>query len=288
MTAVIGFRYAEGIILGADSEQTVGDTLKLSSAKIFPINDADVNAEYRLMFAGAGDVAHMKMAVEKVAAVIEGIPKDTIAIRGLIESTILDIYTKHVWPTPQEPIPYFGFLVALWTRSHGILLFRSSSTAVTTVDKYDSIGTGGYLANYMIDTLSKEQMRREEAVLLAVHVLKQVKRYVPYCGGESQIIVLESNGTLSTVTYEEILTKELYIPFIEHSIRPFFYAAHDITISEEKLEESFKKLSENINMFRQMQRALSKNQQHPRYGDMRPLIESILLGTLSVFDKKGN
>jgi hypothetical protein len=89
--------------------------------------------------------------------------------------------------------PHFTFLIALWSRKDGFQLLSGTSDAPTSIvedDRYVAIGTGAPLANCLVKTFYSLDGTCEEAALISTMALKLVKRFVPGCGGGTNIIAV--------------------------------------------------------------------------------------------------
>jgi hypothetical protein len=63
---------------------------------------------------------------------------------------------------------------------------------------------------HLVDKWSHEEMTESETILLAVYVLQQTKRYVPYCGGPSRIYLLRHDGRVDMVPHQSVSGLEWY------------------------------------------------------------------------------
>lgn len=284
MTIAAGFRCLDGIVLCADTEHTVGETLKLSRAKIFRIPQSRSNEKYALVIAGAGDSDFVNMTVQKIGRGLEIRTNPVLQdIHEVVEETVLEVYGRHIHLDPTEPRykPVVDLLIAVWTPS-AMDFFKTSSTAVSRVARYDCIGTGTTLASYLCETLLYDALPLKYGLLLAIHLLKQTKKYAPYCGGESNIAILQDNGEASVFTTADILDKELWVETFEAAVCPLRYESADVEISDHQWQEALGKFSEKINAFRSMEKEFEKfrgAKHHPRYKDAKPLV-SALMSTL--------
>jgi hypothetical protein len=109
------------------------------------------------------------------------------------------VYEKEMKPTFDENAenPHFSLLVALWSRKDGFQLLLGESNkpmSIVAEDNYKSIGTGAPLANCLVKTFYSLDGTCEEAALISAMALKLVKRFVPGCGGGTNIIAVIDGG----------------------------------------------------------------------------------------------
>jgi hypothetical protein len=61
-------------------------------------------------------------------------------------------------------------------------------------DKYDAIGSGSAIAEYLLARLCAAELNLEQATKVAVYVIEEVKKIDPFCGGPTQVVSLSKNG----------------------------------------------------------------------------------------------
>jgi hypothetical protein len=68
------------------------------------------------------------------------------------------MYTEHIYRNPQFPRD-ISLMAAMWRQNEGLRLIRTAETAVIRVDRYDVIGSGGDLAEYILKRMYEDDLR---------------------------------------------------------------------------------------------------------------------------------
>lgn len=198
MTLIVGFPTPGAIVLGADGEE--GTALHKSAVrKIEPINGPG----YKCAVAGAGDANFIDLAVQEAKDAIADLsPANLTDIRTTLEHVVTEIYADRIDHLPQYQAEnsQFDLLCAVWAekdkRAELIRVGRGHSLVRT---RPDVLGTGSYLASYLIDTLlplrtEPMQINRRQAERLAVYIIAKAKAHVQAVGGATQIVVMTNDG----------------------------------------------------------------------------------------------
>jgi len=209
MTIAAGFCCDEGIVLVADTEETVGDT-KQWMGKIETIvypKTGNVVA-----FAGAGWVDYIKTALEKAPRGLSGC-EGLLSIRTTLEANLLAFFKKHLvsWHSfPVNDRPFVELLVAVATRSGSLDLFYYGGTAFYST-RGKAIGSGVVLANDLISQCRSNKETLDELCRIAVFTVSRVKKQVTFCGGDTHVYAVRKGGNWGFMEngQTETLEKEL-------------------------------------------------------------------------------
>ena len=225
MTIGIGFKCSDGLVLATDTQYTRG-SIKTHGPKLFPIVGAPERSDLAVVVAGAGHVAFMKRAIEKISVSLASLSSPSMEnVRVLIEDELVAFYRKHIYPHPKHQDVSFSLLVGAWTVSDGWNLFRTAETAVEPVVSatgYDSIGSGQYVSEYALDLVFEGGLNVDHAKILAAFCIKAAKDFVDYCGGKTRIFVLTADGAgghIKTVSPIEIEHRENYATELYEIVR---------------------------------------------------------------------
>jgi len=98
MTVAAGFRFAEGLLICADTEITLGAELKTRATKIFPYRfKASGN---RAVFTFSGDVILSKQCIQKIARALASSGKSLWAMRDILSEQVYDFHQKYIFKHP--------------------------------------------------------------------------------------------------------------------------------------------------------------------------------------------
>jgi hypothetical protein len=246
VTIAAGFHCQGGVIICADSEMTHGDALKIGEEKIqfCPGQKATV------VMTGAGHQDFIKMAFEKLAKRLEASPEEGLTssrVQEIIEEVVLEIYGTNIASLPPSS-EYIGFstLAAVQALDGGrIEIIKTTDTAVTSVGKFDSIGTGFAFGKYLADNMYDPQMTISQGVTLAAYLVYVAKKYVPGCGGNTSIFALTPQEVLFDWD-EKIAKLEAYFHGFDRALAPVFLACPDEAISEQEFKRKLAEFNETL------------------------------------------
>jgi 20S proteasome alpha/beta subunit len=230
VTIAAGFRFDGGIVLCADSEESTGQSVKVSVPKI-EIVDKKFS---KLVFTGAGDADMLNRAFEDITNSV-GARYTHEAIRYSIESVVSDLYREYVYPIPGDDKPYFELLVAYQT-AKGCDFVKITRNVTVRPKNYEVIGLGFLHAAHLMNRWYHDGMSEAEAILLAAYVLQQTKLYVPSCGGPSRICILRPDGTVEWVSPVRIMADERYVERFDATMRVPFFACANPAVTDEQFE----------------------------------------------------
>jgi 20S proteasome alpha/beta subunit len=235
VTIATGFKCIDGIVLSSDTELTHGDALKLNQGKLTIFDGYN----FKAAMTGAGEWEYIKMAFERILDEFMRLQSESETprissheVRRIVESTVLNIYKRHIRFSPQEPKPGFWLLVGVETPDETFLI-KSADTAIRKSDGFECIGTGSALGNYLADMLYQPFMSVREGIFLTIYILRLAKKYVPYVGGRSSIVVLTPEGIRVPAVVGDI---EAAFDEVEALIRPLLFQAVDRLITDEEFK----------------------------------------------------
>jgi 20S proteasome alpha/beta subunit len=226
MTLIVGFPTPQGVVLGADGEE--GTALHKSAVrKIEAINGPG----YKCAVAGAGDSNFIDLAVQEAReAIAELSPPNLTDIRTTSEHVVTEIYTERIdrLPPEQAANAQFELLCAAWAEKerHPQLIRVGRGYSLIRM-RPDILGTGTYLASYLIDTLVPNRVEphhitRRQAERLAVYIIAKAKAHVQGVGGATQVVVVTNEGTSELMPKAVIDEDEFAGDHVIESVRLLF------------------------------------------------------------------
>jgi hypothetical protein len=251
MTIGLAFKYSDGIVLCADSQITYGNALKTPvGSKI--AHCAPKSGGYSLAIVGAGHMDFLEKFYEQVVKLIDASDKTGDKARELCSQALRDLYLDHIFPYNTHKADDGGIEVLIAFRgTDGVIGFwRSHSTALLDAEDCDLIGSGGCSGRFFADSLYRHDMPQEEAVIVAAGILGRVKRFDPYCGGNSQIYALRNDGRISKQLTKPIAKIEKYLEDCEEAATRLFAACGSPSLSEADAERAVRLFAENLREFR--------------------------------------
>lgn len=238
MTITAGFRVQDGILLCADSMYTGG--MKSYATKIVKTEMEGGKVAFAL--AGTEDCCLMLVqACQK--AILKSASKNPSLERigDLVRKTLRRLFIEHELQDDDAQ-----FLIAAWTAKDGLQLLSTRKGIVVERDRYNCNGSGAYLANYLIEPAYRDDMDLREVIVLATQTLAAVKAHDEGCGGQSELIVLRSDGSLSPVADAEISTSERNISGFEKWARKLMFDFANPQLSADDFRKKLDSFVETI------------------------------------------
>jgi 20S proteasome alpha/beta subunit len=277
VTIIAGFNFDRGIVLCADTKHTAA--MKLDASKIFTkhytICDPEFRTKARSAIAYAGPMRYARMAIRKIEDKIDALENPTIAgMTTEIESVLRDIHENQLYKHPDWRIGTLnlGLLIGLWSEvEQSLQMFTSEDTALMSAPGYDCLGSGDYLAHYLIrDRYEGHLMPLADILLLAINMLTSIKSYDDGCGGRSDFQIMTTDGEVKSYAFGmDISVREKFGNSFDLATRGLFsdlWHAKDAAEVAEKLAE-FSEEMEGILKERDEQREFSNSVIRQLFGE---------------------
>lgn len=188
VTIAAGFRCNAGIVMCADTEETLGD-IKQWMGKIQIT--AYPERGHLIAFAGAGWTDYIHTAIERAS---DGLSEcgNLREIRNHLDEKLRDFFDKHLanWAYFSAfERPTVELLIGVSTKAGPFDLFYYGGTAFySTTQK--TIGSGAIIANNFISDYRTHNESLDQLCLMSVLMLSKVKKQVAGCGGDSHLVVI--------------------------------------------------------------------------------------------------
>lgn len=209
MTVIVGIVAKEGVVIASDSQASSFRGVEVKRSDYTKLYDFAVNERFNVVLTGAGQVAFITKAAEKIMQTCTLRHPNTLAeLSELAEDTMNDLAKRYVidrmkqlgvmksqaledmaaGPTQlQIEPPEFVLMIGVAGDEHAIFVVHPQGVAERGF-KYSSLGTGSPFAEYLLARLCPEELSLEEAVDIAVYTVEEVKKIDPHCGGETQVV----------------------------------------------------------------------------------------------------
>lgn len=214
MTIAIGMHANDGVVLAADSQETVTGYIKGEVGKIRTTIFADRTV---LAIVGAGSSDYIETAKDKAVDGVASL-KTFPEIQNRLEENLLGFFDKHLARFNESERPSVELLIGLSLGSGPFALFHYSGTAFRHVSQ-KAIGSGILLADGLLSDLAAWNVTTmEHAASIALYIVSKVKTRVDGCGGFSDVIALRNNGDFAFTDMKKIKKLEERFGDIERAI----------------------------------------------------------------------
>jgi hypothetical protein len=254
MTIAAGFCCSDGILLCADSQFTGAE--KLHKPKLLFRSCREV----LLAFGISGDPDYARSVIDDCCS--EGLTRlpnparSVWEVRKIIRRAIgraLEEYQKRGLPYDQRP----QLLVTIASPHWGTWLFSTWQSAMPQVDGSHFLGTGSYIAGYLMQAFWPDvsTMTIEALVPFAMYMIAAAKRHDAYCGGGSQFMAIrgtDASGVFSAVADRS----DEYFTTYEGSCGLLLSSLGDLSLTTADFD---KQLRVFTGQMKQLRRTLSKD-----------------------------
>lgn len=240
VTIAAGFVCAEGVVLCADTQETIAGYTKASTQKLltweFP--------EFTIAFAGAGnDSMLIDMVAQQIAGAFHYDPavrKDWLTVEKTIRKVATEIFKKTISPFAsfKGERPVADILIAVQFDSE-VRLMRSRDTLFRYIYGAECAGTGELLFHSLRDKVYSSSAGLAQTARMAIYILNHAKKHVEGCGGNTDILLMRK-GTRS---YERLPTpdvrrlEEKFDKFDEE-VKPLLLSFPDPNLSHDTFEDA--------------------------------------------------
>lgn len=256
MTIIAGFKCNEGIVLCADTQETVG-TMKRNVPKLrlepsegwAGENDGNSLA---VAFCGAGDGPFIDKLVETCWQSAKSAQSAGQACQA-IEQSIRDHYAQFgkIFQPGYCPHAELIFGVKMWGES---MLFSADGPTVNEVNGYRSSGVGQYMADFLASRMYGYYLTIHQCVILSAYILFQAKEHVDGCGGESHIAVLREQGKSGLVEWVRVNAITELVGSSDLELGRLLLQTANIEASDEQFRSRYKVVRKILEKFRKHHR----------------------------------
>lgn len=229
VTICAGFKSQFGVVLCADSQETIG-AMKFDAPKLVIRPEIGFASDkVRMVFAGAGDGPFIdKLVNEMWKAAIAGPVTEFDKILERIEDKNLQVHEK-IWRVyPKDDRPQAHILFAILAAEESPRLFKAAGPVINEVENYAFVGIGLELGTFLAENFRPDSVEVEQDVSAALFILENAKRYVDSCGGDTQLAALMIDGSI--LTLERWKADELSKGFSDISLALYYLFGHAINL----------------------------------------------------------
>jgi hypothetical protein len=232
VTIVAGFRCKDGIVLCADSQETVGSQ-KRSVPKLQYKPAIGGAGTLSAAFCGAGEGPLIDTLVGRLW---DGLRTKTVLAEahGTIEDVLASSYQAFGQIFQPGYCPQAHLLVAVSLGGDNILL-EAMGPIVNIRSEYSALGIGSYMADFLIQRMYTPYLNIRQCVILAAYVLFQAKEHVEGCGGESKIAVLRNVGRSGVLDAHRVEALTKLVASNDRHLGHLLLDSADLSITEQQL-----------------------------------------------------
>ena len=228
VTIAAGFPCKTGLVICADTQETIAGYVKTDTEKIKLFQAAD--KKYNVVFTGAGNGDLIDTAINEMTEALSAEkPEGLVRIAILLKKTMLKLFQDCIQPYasfPNDDRPSVTMLIGVQS-PRSTALYKAAGTSFSPLHEAECIGYGIALGKSLIKQLFKPEMTIDEAALAALYVLHEAKRWVDGCGGNSDILLLTHDGQILRMGTEWIISLERHFDEFNQHLTPLRIACAD-------------------------------------------------------------
>jgi 20S proteasome alpha/beta subunit len=237
MTVAAGYICDYGIILCADTQETIAGFVKTSTEKITVFE----GQKHTAALAGAGNNAvQIEMIIQEICDELrDDEPKSFTAFKGLLH-TVLD----RLLPVPYYPKDQADVELLIAVRGYGEThLVCTHDNVFAEVKNFECIGSGVITGRSLFHRYYRRTHTLIMAYIVSAYALHHAKRWVDGCGGNSDIFLLpKDSNTVTRLGSDEVVKLERYFDDFDEAVRPLLIACP----LDPKDDAKFKKMMDYV------------------------------------------
>jgi len=249
MTIAAGFRCMDGVVLCADTQETIPEYLKIHGPKILLLQQRD---KLRLALTGAGGANMIDMVFHTIMRRVPG-DGSVQAMQEIVAEVVYETCMKHVMPFPRDERPWFQLIGAIQVKGEPAALFKSVETTVAPVDHFACVGSVAF-AHYAIGDLEIRTLPLCVVRTLAIYMLDLVKEYDPDCGKRSEVNCLYDDWTDEVPSPRYIRVVESELRMIQALTRQLILQSMAHREAKAGIVETWEHLKKHIDIFQKLER----------------------------------
>lgn len=191
VTIAAGFVCLDGVLLCADTQETIAGYTKTKTEKIL----AEFEGSFGIAVTGSGDSEALKTLSQCVVSNVMGEYHHdalmfSITAKNIIERTASKFVREHLLIYPQSERPFIeGLLIAMTENQwHGLYKLTGTMLREIVADG-DAVGSGSLLAQSLKDKLYDPFMSLDELAIVAAYIIYEAKRYSDGCEGNTDMVI---------------------------------------------------------------------------------------------------
>ncbi|MCU1285018.1 MAG: hypothetical protein JWO13_1368 [Acidobacteriales bacterium] len=198
MTIIAGFSGWGGVVLCADTQETVSGYGKREVEKI-SVGGQMADMDFNVAVAAATDSGpHAdSLTGELIYAVSQVKVYSLSRIKEEIEKKLAEYHAKHIWPRASQDRPHIETIVVIQHAEGGHAdMFHTTDTAVNWVSgSRCCIGVGSHLGDFILERTLQGAGSKSHMLAVAAHMLKEVRENIDGCGKNATIWFFGKDGT---------------------------------------------------------------------------------------------
>jgi 20S proteasome alpha/beta subunit len=269
MTIIVGFKCQGGIVVCADTQETLGPAKRNFPKLEFthgPTWSAEqnkmINDDLAIAMCGAGDGPFVDKVASRAWDALRGVA-DIYEASDAVESMIKETYREfgQIYQAGSFPQAELIYGITIGDQSR---LFQASGPLVNEKN-YASSGIGYYLADFLAGRMGANGehgwLTTRQCVVIAAYILFQAREHVEGCGGNSHIAVLRESESSGMVDFRLVEHVTEYLKLADGFMGEMLRETADFSMTDSTLTERIESLIGTIKFVRDEEMSKLKEDQ---------------------------
>ena len=217
VTIIVGIICKDGIVLASDSQTSYGTSKRTDTDKIYPVDFGDGS----VLIAQSGNAELSSRAVEEFekmakTAQFDDYRKPVEILEQSLRALKQNIIHLNLWESNREFADdffkdldnNFGLMIAYYYGSPPlpyIYIVNFWPGVAARQRGYATLGCGSTVAEFILNRSKVSDMNWGLALITAVYTVEEVKKVDAFCGGQTKVARLDSNGKPSSTDSQQNL-----------------------------------------------------------------------------------
>ena len=191
----------------------------------------------------------MKLAYQRFDATLT--PNLTAdEIHNALEEVVYELYDRHINPYYTEPETVLQAIIGVSFVGNKPQMYKTYRSTLRQADRIEFVGAGEILARYLSDQLEGAALNLDQAKFFAVDILSAVKAYTPFCGGNTDVLIVTADGKAENMDVIDREDAEYQTFIVQYYLRPLLLSYADKTVSEENFLAALQEFTDLLKKLR--------------------------------------
>jgi len=226
VTIAAGFCVKDGILICADTEHGAAGVSIIHESKIILTPDMKTG---KAMFSYSGNTQLARAAIQNCIDRIYYAKKQSIVspaqMANVIGDCVNESYRTHVSQAPDPSSDsVYQLIFATWCPNCRPMLFTTWHGAKFHFDRYEFIGSGFHIGQFIVGPLFRNNMDVSDAHAIASYAVARAKQAAEGVGGLTNTSILRNDGTFEHLSWVVGKQSEDVIAWVDDSFRKLFWS----------------------------------------------------------------
>jgi hypothetical protein len=250
LTLIASMKCHGGLIMAADTEEVMSEPPLLRSNREKLRVLSDHMSAWKVVIGGAGEYDYIGMVGDIINEKVSSSPGTATDIRRAIREAVTEVWRDYA--RYEQRTVDIKMLIGSASSSGGLRLTVVSGAAIRDGSDLEAIGLGDATFRSLADrfihygALSTVAAGLVAAKIFTVYAMLQAKQSIPGVGGNTRIIVLREDGTLSHMKSWSVAAIQRFFGEFDYAIRSEIGMTAVANSSGDEPEKFIRRISKTV------------------------------------------